>query len=184
MGFYWYLKTGFSYFVFGTEGLINCIQMMPMPFIIPNLRRYGAEVGENNQIHRGLIIHDAGRENPFKKLKIGDGVYIGRNVLLDIREEIIIENNVAFGANCNIWTHVGDYSKQLYNGDYTEKKGSVTIKQSTICYSGTIIGHSLCIGPFSRIGAGSVVLRDVPPYSLFGGVPAKFIKNISQKNEK
>ena len=40
-----------------------------------------------------------------------------------------------------------------------------------------IILHGLIVGKGSIIAAGSVVTKNIPPYSIVGGIPAKFIKS-------
>jgi len=181
-GFYWDIKINIMVFFLGYEGLTEGIQQMPKPFIIKTIRRFGASIGVDTVINHGLILHRARGKLPLKNLIIGDGVYIGRNVLLDITDKIILENYTALGAFCQIWTHVGDYTEKLYHGDYKEKMGSVIIKKSTICYSGSIISPGVSIGQYSRIGAGSVVIKDVPERTFAAGNPANIVRKVPLKD--
>ena len=180
---YWSFKTTYLFFMLGYEGLTEAIQKMPKPFIIKTIKRFGGIIGKDTVINNGLILHRAFGKKPFKNLKIGEGVYIGRCVLLDLTDEVILEDYTALGAFCQIWTHVGDYTVKLYDGDYNEKKGAVIIKKSTICYSGSIISPGIEIGPRARIGAGSVVVRDITANIFAAGNPVKEIR-VSQKRKQ
>ncbi len=100
------------------------------------------------------------------------------------------------GPNCNIGPKVkiGNYTMLANNvsviGDdhIFSKSGTPIIFSGRPILRETVIGDDVWVGAFSIvlagtkigngsiIGAGSVVTRDVPPYSVFAGVPARFIK--------
>jgi acetyltransferase-like isoleucine patch superfamily enzyme len=56
---------------------------------------------------------------------------------------------------------------------YLESSGEVVIKKAAIIYSGVIIKHGITIGEKAEIGAGSVVIKDIPAHSFWAGSPAK-----------
>lgn len=62
-------------------GLSYVIENLPPRFIIPILKRLGANVGENCQIDTGLTIHRITSKYDFAKLTIGDKVYIGHRMV-------------------------------------------------------------------------------------------------------
>lgn len=174
---YWYVKTLIYFKIFGPYGVSNCIEIMPYPFIIKFLRKYGATIGDGCNIERGLIIHRPDPNIPFKNLKLGNNIYVGHNLLIDLSAEFIMENNTAFGANCQVWTHTGDYKYNLNDKkDYHEIVKPVVIKEGTVCYSGVIIRQGCTLGEFSRVGAGSVVIKDISPRTVVAGLPAIEIK--------
>lgn len=173
---YWRMRTKWFYRHLGVDSLIDSVQRMPQNLIVETLKFYGAKIGNEVNIERGLVLHRAKQKNPFSNLIIEDGSFIGRRVFIDLADEVLISQNSAIGADCMIWTHVGDYTKKLYHGDYKEKLGKVIIKESTICYARCIIGQGVTVGSYSRVGAGSVVLGDIPDRELFAGNPAKHIK--------
>lgn len=59
-----------------------------------------------------------------------------------------------------------------------KKKAKVIIEHDAFIGAGCIILKGVTIGACSVIGAGSVVTKSVPPYQVWAGNPAKFIKNI------
>ncbi|HCI56262.1 MAG TPA: hypothetical protein DFI01_10130 [Bacteroidales bacterium] len=81
------------------------------------------------------------------------------------------------GAKCQLWTHTGYYSgSQINNPDYRESSGEIFIDEGAIIYSNVIITHSVRIGKFARIGANSLVNKNVPEMTFAGGVPLRIIK--------
>ncbi len=67
------------------------------------------------------------------------------------------------------------FTESIMNDIYS--KGVIVIEVDVWIGANSIILSGVCIGRGSIIAAGSVVIKDVPRYSVFGGVPAKFIKS-------
>jgi acetyltransferase-like isoleucine patch superfamily enzyme len=163
---------------YGVEGLSMFVERLPKTFVIPVLKMYGAKIGTNCDMERGLVLHRIDKKtkkDPFKKLFIGNRVYIGHNMIIDLTEEVKIGNDCAFGANCQIWTHTGDWT--INRDDEKDKQGPVLIGDAVICYSAVIISQGISIGNYARIGAGSVVLSNIENNTFNAGIPAKFIKH-------
>lgn len=174
---YWKIKTHIFFKLYGPYGVSNCVEIMPHSFVIPTLKKYGAKVGEGCNFERGLIIHRPDKRIPFKNLNIRNNVYLGHNLLIDLTDKVIFEDNTAFAADCQIWTHTGDYEKQLRDkNDYHERIGSVKIKEGSVCYSKVIINPGVVIGSCARVYAFSLVNRNIPDFEIWCGIPAKFKK--------
>lgn len=175
-GLYYRIKCIIYYLFYGGVGISHVVQKMPNTLIIPLLNFLGADICEDSDIDSGLILHRIRLIKDLKKLKIGKRVHIGHNVLLDLSANIEIGSYSAFGAGCQIWTHTGNWTKN--RNDEFDKKNPVIIGEAVICYSNVIISQGVKINDFSRVGASSVVIRDIPKKMFYAGVPAKFIKNI------
>jgi acetyltransferase-like isoleucine patch superfamily enzyme len=114
---------------------------------------------------------------------------VGRNVSLintlfnTSSGNITIENDVFFGHNVCVLTGSHFYEYQgAVRKDFPKEGNDIIIKKyAWIASNATIIGPCE-IGENSVIGAGSVVLGNVPAGCLYAGIPAKFIKNIDFKN--
>jgi acetyltransferase-like isoleucine patch superfamily enzyme len=111
---------------------------------------------------------------------IGYNVCLGWGAVIDCLGQVVIEKNVFFGHRVMVLTGTHDYSRfgmdrQLEG--ITSKP--VTIKEGAWICSGAIITPGTIIGEHSVVAAGSVVVKDVPPYTVVGGNPAQFIKEIS-----
>ena len=136
---------------------------------------YGSTIGENVIIDSGITIHRFRKIHDLKKISIGSNCYLGHNIILDITKKIVIGKNTAFGANCQIWTHTGDWSYD--RNDEKDYAASVNIGKGIICYSGVVLSPGISIGDYARIAGNSIVINDIKALSFNGGVPAKFIRN-------
>ncbi|HRC90420.1 MAG TPA: acyltransferase [Bacteroidales bacterium] len=174
----WCIRCSYNLWLHGPYGLSKVIEKIPYRFIIKYLRKYGAIIGENCRFERGINIHrPLGKKKPFENLTIGNDVYLGHNILIDLTEKVVIRDYVMVGAKCQLWTHTGYYSgSQINNPDYRESSGEIFIDEGAIIYSNVIITHSVRIGKFARIGANSLVNKNVPEMTFAGGVPLRIIK--------
>jgi len=119
-----------------------------------------------------IIYYGAEIRNPYG-LQIGKGSIIGDNAILDARNGIKIGNNVNFSSNVSIWSEQHDHRDPYFRN--TQKKKMIEIGDRVWIGPNTIILHSVNIGEGAVIAAGAVVTKDVPPYAIVGGVPAKII---------
>ena len=108
--------------------------------------------------------------NISNNVKIGNGVKIQNNV--SVYEGVELEDNVFCGPSCvftNDLTPRAKYPKgqQLYKQTLVKHNATLGANCTILC------GHM--IGAFAMIAAGAVVTRDVKPYALMAGVPAKQI---------
>lgn len=110
----------------------------------------------------GVIIPDV------TNVSIGEGCIIDRLH----PENLTIGHHVRITMNCLILTHYFDTS---YKG-LRFKSGKVHIEDYVFLGAGTSICSPVVIGKHSVVGAGSVVTKDIPPYEIWAGNPARFIK--------
>lgn len=120
------------------------------------------------------------RESPVcGTLQIGPGTHIGDNTIIDVSDYITIGREVAIGPNCVIYTHDHDYSevsKPAWKGQL--KTAAISIGDGSWIGANVILLPGVSIGKKSVIAAGAVVTRNVPAHTLWGGIPAKQIKEI------
>src|SRR5690606_35444581 len=91
------------------------------------------------------------------------------------RRGIYIGDNVGLAHNSKIYT-LGHNIESKY---FETKGGPVYIENNVFIFSNSIVMPNLTIGEGAIILAGSVVTKDVPPYTIVGGNPAKFIRKRS-----
>jgi serine acetyltransferase len=105
------------------------------------------------------------------KLNLGSG-YINRNLKIRCYQEISIGENVAISENVTIW----DSDAHQIIGKEGVMTKAVKIGNHVWIGNNVTILKGVTIGDGAIIAAGSLVNKDVPAKSLFGGVPAKLIK--------
>jgi acetyltransferase-like isoleucine patch superfamily enzyme len=138
-----------------------------------------AHIGEGTRIWRNVHVMPGAVIG--KNCNIGEGCYIENHVR--IGNGVTIKNNVAVWDNITIEDDVFIGPAAVFTNDYTPRAqnkvdpegldGIVIKKGATIGANATIVCRHT-IGEYAFIGAGSVVTKDVPPYHVVYGNPAKF----------
>ncbi len=113
---------------------------------------------------------------------IGDNVFIGSCCISALNAKCIIKANSTIAAGFNVLT--GNHARILgcFITDITEKNKPKGYDHDVVVESDVWIGSKVTllsgvtIGRGATIAAGAVVCKDVPPYAVVGGVPAKVIK--------
>lgn len=114
----------------------------------------------------------------MNKIEIGDNVWINRGCKLfashAIKDmKISIGNHVAIGPEC-VFFGAGHDPSDI---DLPDTAGNIIIGDHVWIGGRSVILQNVTIGEGAVIAAGSVVTRDVPPYTIVGGIPAKKIKD-------
>lgn len=151
---------------------------------IDALSKSGIEVGEGFSIGRNSIIECTGVIRELgEKLTIGKNVGIAANAFISMRGPINIGDNTIFGPNVAIHAenHRFDRIDIPIKDQGTTRKG-VSIGKDCWIGSGVKILDGVKIGDGCVIAAGAVVNKDIPNFSIAGGIPAKIIK--SRKEDK
>ena len=123
-----------------------------------------------------------------ENLIIEDSVNIGVNsIIYTTRAKLIIKKHFISGPGLTIITGdhmpilgryldtVSDADKDMFDTDHQYDQ-DVVIEEDVWCGANVTILKGVTIGRGSIIAAGSVVTKDVPPYSVAGGIPTKVIK--------
>jgi acetyltransferase-like isoleucine patch superfamily enzyme len=117
--------------------------------------------------------------HPFKDnnyINIGDRTFIGRCCEFHTTDKIIIGRDCLI-ASQNIFVGVGhEYSRDSLINLQGNSSGDIVLEDDVWIGTGSKILLGVVIGQGSIVGAGSVVNKSIPPYEIWAGVPAKFIK--------
>ncbi|WP_409970864.1 serine O-acetyltransferase [Bacillus sp. Bva_UNVM-123] len=104
----------------------------------------------------------------FTGIEIHPGAKIGRRFFIDHGMGVVI------GETCEIGDNVTVFQGVTLGGTGKEKgKRHPTIKDNALIATGAKVLGSITIGENSKVGAGSVVLHEVPPNSTVVGIPGK-----------
>lgn len=109
-------------------------------------------------------------------LHIGNHVLFAKKVFIDYSGEVTIEDNVKIGAGVTIESHHRDLEAFKQGKDVNIPTSLHICENAYIGTHAIILDSCNYIGKHSRIGAGAVVTKDIPDYSVAVGVPAKVVK--------
>ena len=121
----------------------------------------------------------------LRGVHVGRGSKIARSVLVDdSRPDLVtIGRDVWVTAGCQLLCHQRDlnyYQKGMPVKECPLKYAPIVIKDGAHIGIGSIIMPGVTIGKSAVIGAGSVVTKDIPDYTLALGVPAKVIRVLGE----
>ena len=154
-------------------------------------------IGDNVVIDDGCCLDAKGSDRDG--IRIGNGVFLGRNTILSCKNgNIVIEANANIGFNCEIFSasHVrlgqnvlmAAYT-YLVGGDHLYDRVDMPVLQQGRTSSGIDVGDNVWLGAHvvvadgSRIGrdaiigAGAVVIGEIPECQVAAGVPAKIVRD-------
>lgn len=118
-------------------------------------------------------------------LKIGDNCGFS-GVSIYCTSEIRIGNNITCGGNVSIWDtdfHPLEYNARRINDPKHIKRAPISIGNDVFIGGNSIILKGTTIGDRAIIGAGSVVIKNVPRDEVWAGNPARFIRNIENETK-
>src|SRR2546427_3931658 len=166
--------------IYGGEGLNIPLMFMPTRAIAPMLRRYGASIGQRVRFRSPLVIHNsnAARGQYYRNLKIGSDCYLGRELFLDLQDDIRIEDHVTISHRVMILTHTDAGTSPLKDKLIATSQAPVVIRRGAYIGANVTILQGVEVGESSVVGAGAVVTRSVAPASVVVGTPAKVIKTL------
>jgi UDP-2-acetamido-3-amino-2,3-dideoxy-glucuronate N-acetyltransferase len=148
----------------------------------------GARIGEGTRIWHW--VHVSPQAQIGARCSLGQNVYVGNDVI--IGNNVKIQNNVSVYDAVTIEDDVFCGPSMVFTNVYNPRS-AITRKDEyrcTLIKRGATIGANativcgITVGTYAFVAAGSVVNRDVKPYALMVGVPAKQIGWMSQHGER
>lgn len=123
----------------------------------------GAEIGEDCSLGQNVFV--------AKGVKIGRGVKIQNNV--SIYEGVVLEDYVFCGPSM-VFTNVKT-PRSAYPRNTSDQYVTTVVRRGASIGANATVVCGVTIGAWAFVAAGSVVTKDVPPYALVGGVPARLM---------
>ena len=109
-------------------------------------------------------------------VEIHPGATIGKSVMIDHGHGVVIGETAEIGDNCILYQGV-----TLGGTGKDTGKRHPTLENDVMVSAGAKVLGPLTIGAGSKIGAGSVVLKSVPPHSTVVGVPGRIVKQAGRR---
>ncbi|PAF50982.1 hypothetical protein BKH43_03765 [Helicobacter sp. 13S00401-1] len=128
-----------------------------------------AQIGENCFIGQGCMIGN---------VKVGNNVTLANNTIL--YESIVLKNKAFIGS--------GVVFANAKNPRNTDSKGykyaKIVVKKGASIGANSTIIAPVKIGKYAVVGAGSVVTKDIPPFALAFGNPARIVGFVNKQGKK
>jgi UDP-2-acetamido-3-amino-2,3-dideoxy-glucuronate N-acetyltransferase len=148
----------------------------------------GALIGEGSRVWH--FVHVCSGARIGKGVSLGQNVFVGNKV--SIGDDCKIQNNVSIYDNVHLEDGVFCGPSMVFTNVYNprslverkdEYRDTIVKRGATLGANCTIV-CGVTVGEFAFVGAGAVINKDVKPYALMVGVPAKQIGWMSQYGEK
>ena len=133
-------------------------------------------IGDNTRIwsHMGVTELYAG---PRAELTIGNNTFVNTGTILSASNHITIGNNVQIANQVILMD--GDFHG-VDDRDEMKTPSEIIVEDDVWIATRAMILKGVTIGKGSTVAAGAVVTKDVPAYTLVGGVPAKIIRYLTK----
>jgi len=145
---------------------------------------HGIEIGEDTIIMHGAVLHVYNfRGLPHAGIKIGCNSLIGEYSVIRGQGGVEIGDRVYTSPFTQIIAvnHVFDDPSRPFVDQGITAEG-IVIEDDVWLGAGAVITDGVRVGQGAVVAAGAVVTRDVPPYTVVGGVPARIIKKIESNS--
>ena len=144
----------------------------------------GTKIWHFSHIQSGAVI---GEECSLgQNVNIGNNVHIGNNVKIQnnvsVYEGVELEDYVFCGPSV-VFTNI-KIPRSEFPQRGTEYYSKTIVKKSTSIGANATIVCGVTIGEYALIGAGAVVTKDVPPFSLVAGNPGKIIGEVDKNGNR
>ncbi|MFZ1640562.1 MAG: acyltransferase [Candidatus Contendobacter sp.] len=148
----------------------------------------GAQIGEGSRVWH--FVHVCGGARIGRDCSLGQNVFVGNRVVIgnnvkiqnnvSVYDNVILEDDVFCGPSM-VFTNVYNPRSAVSRKD--EYRDTVVRRGATLGANCTIV-CGVTIGEYAFVAAGAVINRDVRPYALMAGVPARRIGWMSRQGER
>jgi acetyltransferase-like isoleucine patch superfamily enzyme len=144
--------------------------------VLEAFREGRLEIGPQTLLEPGVWLTAPGQA----RIRIGSGTSLNLGMMIAAVELVEIGDHCMFANHCFITdgNHRFDDPDQPVPWQGFTTKGPTRIGDNVWCGAGVVVTSGVTIGERSVIGANSVVVTDLPPFSIAAGAPAKVLRTI------
>ncbi len=154
-------------------GILHCVGHIPLHHVRRFFYRLaGVTIGKGSAIHMHTVFY-----NP-QKISIGEDTIVGEGAVLDGRDTLTIGSHVDIASEVMVYNAQHDINSE----DFHAISAPVRIEDYVFIGPRAIILPGVTLGIGAVVGAGAVVTKDVEPFAMVGGVPAKEIGKRTNTN--
>ncbi|MBI5385052.1 MAG: N-acetyltransferase [Verrucomicrobia bacterium] len=132
---------------------------------------YGCEIGDETKI--GTFVEIQKGVKVGQRVKISSHTFICEGVTLE--DEVFVGHNVTFIND--LYPRATTATGELKQAEDWECRPTLVKKAASIGSSATLL-CGITVGEHAIVGAGSVVTKDVPPYAVVAGNPARVLRTL------
>lgn len=138
------------------------------------VHRFAHRLWRSGWLTLGRFVSHLGRF--LTGIEIHPGARIGPGLFIDHGMGVVIGETTEIGVNCTLYQGV-----TLGGTSLKKEKRHPTLGNHIVVGAGAKILGAITIGDHSRVGAGSVVVIEVPPYSTVVGIPGRVVQRSGEK---
>jgi acetyltransferase-like isoleucine patch superfamily enzyme len=145
--------------------------------VLEALREGRLEIGPNSLLEPGVWLTAPGDA----RIRIGEGTFLNLGVMVAATERVEIGSHTMLANGCFVTdgNHRFDDPDKPVTWQGFTTKGPTRIGDNVWLGANVVVTSGVTIGDRAVVGANSVVTRDVPPYTIAAGVPAKIVREVS-----
>jgi acetyltransferase-like isoleucine patch superfamily enzyme len=144
--------------------------------VLESLREGRLEIGEQVLLEPGVWLTAPGEA----RIRIGQGTFLNLGVMIASAELVEVGEHCMFANGCFVTDadhRFDDPSRPVPWQGFTSQ-GPTRVGDNVWCGAHVVITGGVTVGERCVIGANSVVTRDIPPFSIAAGAPAKVLRKI------
>lgn len=134
-------------------------------------------IGAHCSFEHGVYFNAAGGHSTGVTIRIGEGTFVGSGCEFNAIECIQIGKNCLIASGCRFIDHNHGVELGTPMKDQPEVSAPIHVGSDVWIGVHCVILKGVFIGEGAIIAAGSIVTKSVAPYSIVGGVPARFIRS-------